>query len=169
MHSLSGIAHSQQVTPGTDGRISHVLALPTCSARRLWAAALPHSEEWVMQREAWTVGWGSLRQLAGSSASNDVEKWLMLQVPEYKLLWYRGSLERKYLLTMVQRDVASECGLDSATFLLKRVPVLDKVRALLNISIHYLYFAKYSSCSPGSIELVVFERKRMRVLCIWGM
>lgn len=169
MHSLSGIAHSQQVTPGTDGRISHVLVLLTCSTRRLWAAALPLLEEWVMQREAWTVGWGSLRQLAGSSASNDVEKWLMLQVPEYKLLWYQESLERKYLQTAVQRDIVSECGLDSAAFLRKRVSVLDKVRAVLNISIYYLYFAKYSSCSSGSIELVVFEHKRTRVFRIWGM
>lgn len=50
-----------------------------------------------------------------------------------------GEFRKKYLLTAVLRDIVSECGLDSAAFLLKHVLVLDKVRALLNISL-CLYF-----------------------------
>lgn len=39
MHSVSGIAHSQQVTPGAYGGISHLLALLTFSACTLSATA----------------------------------------------------------------------------------------------------------------------------------
>lgn len=143
-------------------------------SRWLRATALPHCRKGESERtkkEAWTVRWRSLRQLAVSCASNDVGKWLMLQVPEYKLPWYHECL-KKIFSDNVRRILVLSMAWFQHWFSLSMFKFLlrSELCWIFLFIICVLLVARYSSCSPGSIILVVFEHKRKwRVLCIWGM
>lgn len=143
---------------------SHCWPSPRARSRQLRAAALPNfqkGESEVMKKETWTVRWRSLRQLAVSCASNDVDKWLMLRDPEYKPLQYQECLKKtkttfwqqvRRILVLSVTWIQQWFFLSMFKFLLR-----SELCWIFLFIICILLVARYSSLNIEKWECFVFE------------